>query len=82
MKRVRSACIFQTLVFAQRPDTGYSRERALRINLEELAHYRASLDAAHTRYQITEQSEQEDGSVVIKVRKQYNDAADVSEYFE
>ena len=39
------------------------------------------MDRVHTRYQITEETEREDGSVLVKVRKQYNDKADVSEYF-
>lgn len=42
MKRVKSACILQTLVFMQK----------------------------------------EDGSIIVRVRKQYNDKADVSEYFQ
>ena len=82
MKRVKAACILQTLVFAQKPEMGYSKERALKINKEEFEHYTATLERTKTRYQIVDTSEQEDGSVVVHVRKQYNDKADVSEYFE
>ena len=82
MKRVKAACILQTLVFAQKPEMGYSKDRALRINKEEIEHYKATLDRAKTRYQIMDTVEQEDGSIVVHVRKQYNDKADVSEYFE
>lgn len=82
MKRVKAACILQTLVFAQKPEMGYSRDRALRINKEEIEHYKATLERAKTRYQIMDTVEQEDGSIVVHVRKQYNDKADVSEYFE
>ena len=39
------------------------------------------MDKSYIRYQITEESEQSDGSVIVRVRKQYNDKADVSEYF-
>ena len=39
------------------------------------------MDRSRTRYQITEETEQSDGSVLVRVRKQYNDKADVSEYF-
>ena len=39
------------------------------------------MDRSRTRYQITEETEQSDGSVLARVRKQYNDKADVSEYF-
>ncbi len=82
MKRVKAACILQTLVFAQKPEMGYSKERALKINQEEIEHYKATLERAKTRYQIIDTVEQEDGSIVVHVRKQYNDKADVSEYFE
>lgn len=82
MKRVKAACILQTLVFAQKPEMGYSKDRALDINKEEIEHYKATLERAKTRYQIIDTAEQEDGSIVVHVRKQYNDKADVAEYFE
>ena len=82
MKRVKAACILQTLVYAQKPEMGYSKDRALRINKDEIEHYKATLERAKTRYQIMDTVEQEDGSIVVHVRKQYNDKADVSEYFE
>ncbi|MBQ7962009.1 MAG: hypothetical protein IJ289_05360 [Clostridia bacterium] len=81
MKRVKAACVLQTLVFSQKPEMGYSKEHALKINLEEIEHYKATLERTKTRYQITDTVEQEDGSVVVRVRKQYNSKADVSEYF-
>ena len=82
MKRVKAACIMQTLVFMQKEESGYSREKALSINLQEIEHYKATLERARTRYQIVDQTEQPDGSVVVHVIKQYNDKADVSEYFK
>lgn len=81
MKRVQSACIFQTLIFAQKEDAGYTREQMVSLNREEIARYRAAMDRAHTRYQITEETELPDGSIRLCIRKQYNDRADVSEYF-
>ena len=81
MKRVKAACIFQTLVFSQKPDLGYTRDRVLKINQEEVKHYQATMDKAKIRYQIVAVDEQEDGSLIVHVRKQYNDKADVSEYF-
>lgn len=82
MKRVKAACILQTLVFAQKPEMGYSKDRALAINKEEIERYKATLERAKTRYQIVDTVEQEDGSIVVHVRKQYNDKADVSKYFK
>lgn len=82
MKRVKAACIFQTLIFAQKPEMGYSKDRALKINQDEIEHYKKTLERAKTKYQITDMVEQEDGSIVVHVRKQYNDKTDCSEYFD
>jgi len=81
MKRVKAACIMQTLVFAQKEELGYSRDKALELNRQEIEHYKATLERARTRYQIVDQTEQDDGSIIVHVIKQYNDKADVSEYF-
>ncbi len=82
MKRVKAACIFQTLVFAQKPENGFTKERALKLNHEEIEHYKKMLERAKTRYIIVDETEQDDGSIVVHVKKQYNDKADVSEYFD
>lgn len=81
MKRVKAACILQTLVFSQKNDLGDSRERMLKLNRDEFEHYKATLERTGTRYQIIDELEQEDGSILVHVRKQYNDKADVTEYF-
>ena len=81
MKRVKAACILQTLVFSQKPDCGLTREQQFKVNHDEVSHYKAMMDRSRTRYQIAEETEQSDGSVLVRVRKQYNDKADVSEYF-
>lgn len=81
LKRVKSACIFQTLVFSQKPELGLSKESALKANRDEIEHYKATLERAKTRYQIVDTVEETDGSVLIRVRKQYNNKTDVSEYF-
>lgn len=81
MKRVKAACILQTLVFAQKPESELSKERALQINRDEIEHYKKSMERAKTRYIIVDETEQEDGSIIVQVKKQYNDKADVAEYF-
>ena len=81
MKRVKAACILQTLIFSQKDEMGYSKERAIQINREEIEHYKKSLERAKTRYIIVDEAEQKDGSIIVHVKKQYNDKADVSEYF-
>lgn len=81
MKRVKAACILQTLVFSQKEDCGLSHEAILNLNRSEVNRYRQTLERTHTRYQITGEEEQPDGSILVWVRKQYNDKADVAEYF-
>ncbi len=81
MKRVKAACILQTLVFSQKPEMGYSKESALKINQEEIERYKKNLERTRTKYQIVDTVVQSDGSVILRVRKQYNDRTDVSEYF-
>lgn len=75
MKRVKAACIFQTLFFSQKEDCGLTREQQCRANREEVARYKLTMDRCRTRYQIVEETEQSDGSVLVRVRKQYNDRA-------
>ena len=82
VKRVKAACILQTLIFMQKPEMGYPKDRALKINREEIERYKAALERTRTRFQIVDTVEQEDGSILVHVKKQYNDRADVSEYFE
>ncbi len=62
-------------------DCGLTHEQQLKVNHDEVSRYKATMDRSRTRYQITEETEQSDGSVLVRVRKQYNDKADVSEYF-
>lgn len=82
MKRVKAACILQTLVFSQKADCGLSREQQSKLNRDEVSRYKATMERTHTRHQIAGEVEQEDGSILVRVRKQYNDSADVSEYFK
>ncbi len=82
MKRVKAACILQTLVFMQKEDCGLSKNSIAETNRREFEHYKQTMEKTHTRYQIISQEEQEDGSLVVRVRKQYNDKADVNEYFQ
>lgn len=81
MKRVQSACIFQTLIFSQRDEELLSKERQIALNKEEVEKYKTHLKKKNIRFQITEEAEQPDGAILVRVRKQYNDKADVSEYF-
>ena len=52
MKRVKAACIQQTLVFVQKEDCGLSRNSILDTNRREFEHYKQNLERTHTRYRI------------------------------
>ena len=81
MKRVQAACILQTLVFQQKDDSYFSKEKKVALNKEEVEKYKASLEKNKTRFQVVEETEQPDGAILVRVRKQYNDKTDVAEYF-
>ena len=70
MKRVKSACICQTLHFMLKDDLGH--DYAVRLVQEDVGKYKASLDRKRTKYKIVSEETQPDGSVMIKIIKQYN----------
>ena len=70
MKRVKAASICQTLHFMLKDDLEH--EQAVKLVKEELANYKRKLEQNRTQYKILEESQQPDGSIVIKVIKQYN----------
>lgn len=82
MKRVKAACLFQTLVFAQKPDCELGPDAQRQCNRDDAEKYKQRLASSGIRYRIVEESEQPDGSVVLKVRKQYSATADVGEYID
>ena len=79
MKRIKEACICQTLHFMLKEDV--SHDYAVRVVQEEVGKYKASLERSGTKYKIIEESVQADGSVIIKIKKQYN-SAPVGSYLE
>lgn len=70
MKRVKAACICQTLHFMLKDDLGH--DYAVKLVKEEVEKYKASLDKNRTKYKIVGEETQSDGSVMIKIIKQYN----------
>jgi len=81
MKRVKAGCILQTLVFLQKEDCGFSKESQLRFNREEVEKYKRNLEKNKTRYKIVSVEEQEDASIILRIKKHLNDKTNVSEYF-
>lgn len=81
MKRVKAACIQQTLIFSQKEGHPFSQEYAAKLNRDEVEKYKAGLDRSKTRYKILDESTDQDGSITLKIVKQYNDTASVGDYF-
>ena len=79
MKWVKAACICQTLHFMLKEDVAH--DDAVRLVQDEVAHYKKNLERNHTRYKIVEETAQPDGSILVKVIKQYN-ASPVGNYLD
>ena len=72
MKRVQAACICQTLHFFQKDEVLKTTQE--RLANEELEKYKRSLEQSKTQFRILEENKQDDGSIVIKIIKQYNNS--------
>ena len=70
MKRVKAACITQTLHFLLKEDIGH--DYAVKLVNEEIKKYKEHLENTRTQYKILSETTQEDGSVIIEVKKAYN----------
>lgn len=70
MRRVKYACLQQTIHFTLKDDV--SHEEALAIVKREVENYKLSLDRRRTKYKIEEETTQSDGSIVIKIKKAYS----------
>ena len=70
MKRIQSACICQTLHFILKEDLAH--DIAARQVREEVAHYKRTLERNRTLYKIVDETTQPDGSIIIRIVKQYN----------
>lgn len=70
MKRIKAACICQTLHFMLKEDIEHSI--AARQVREDVEQYKRTLERNRTQYKIIEQTVQPDDSIIVKVIKQYN----------
>lgn len=79
MKRVKAACICQTLHFMLKEDVDH--DYACKLVQQEVEMYQKGLERNRTQYKIVETVPQEDGSIMLKVIKQYN-ASPVGDYLD
>lgn len=68
--REKATCITQTLHFLLKEDIG--REYAKQLVQEEVKKYKNGLDKTGAKYKSLSEETQEDGSVVIEIKKQYS----------
>lgn len=70
MKRIQSACLEQTIRFEL--SENLPREEAAAAVKKELESYKAGMDRRRIRYRVIEESTEPDGSILLKIKKQYN----------
>jgi len=70
MKRVKAACICQTIHFMLKEDAVH--DYAVKLVNEEIEKYKATLERNRVEYKIVSEETQADGSVIMKIIKQYN----------
>lgn len=70
MKRVKAACITQTLHFLLKEDI--SHDYAIKLVSEEVKKYKEQLEKNRTKYKILSEETEDDGSIIIEIKKQYN----------
>lgn len=63
MRRIMSACLLQTVRFDTLNDTKPA---------EDLEIYCKKLERKGTKYEIVEQNTETDGTIIVKIKKQYN----------
>ena len=79
MKRIKAACICQTLHFMLKEDIGH--DYAVSLVKQEAEVYKKGMDRHHTKYKILDETQQPDGSIMVKIVKQYNQSP-VGDYLD
>lgn len=79
MKRIKAACLEQSIHFQLKD--GISSELAKQQVRQEYESYKMQMDRHGTRYKIVEETEQTDGSLIIKIKRQ-NNTQPVGDYLD
>ena len=79
MKRIKAACLEQTIHFQLKE--GAEPEAAREQVRQEYAFYKAQMDRRRTPYKILAEQEQPDGSLIIQIKRQ-NNAQPVGSYLD
>ncbi|MDR3281270.1 MAG: hypothetical protein LBT23_12270 [Synergistaceae bacterium] len=79
MKRVQAACLKQTIHFQLKDNIAHAL--AVRMVKDEFASYKKLLEANKTKFKIVDEKTQNDGSIVIEVKKQHG-SYELGDYFD
>ena len=79
MKRIKAACLEQTIHFQLKD--GIPSELAKQQVRQEYESYKMQMDRHGVRYKIVEETEQPDGSLIIKIKRQ-NNTQPVGDYLD
>ena len=60
---------------------GFGHDYAVTMVQKEVEQYKKGLEHNHTKYKIVDETEQPDGSIIVKVIKQYN-SSPVGDYLD
>jgi hypothetical protein len=77
MKRIQSACLSQTIHFKLKEDAPH--DAAVNAVKSEWKAFKDHLDQSRTAYKIIDEQTQDDGSVIVKIKRQLN-KYDVGDY--
>ena len=78
-KRIKAACITQTLHFLLKEDVGH--DYAVKLVKEEVQKYKDKLEKNQVQYKILSEITQEDDSIILEIKKQYN-TSPVGDYLD
>ena len=70
MKRIKAACLEQTIHFQLRDNLCH--DAAVKAVREEYEQYKKGMERNGTRYVIEKEETLDDGSILIEIKKQYN----------
>lgn len=70
MKRIKYACLEQTIHFQLKEDIG--REQAAELVKQEVGDYMRTLDKRNVKYNVRGETALPDGSIMLSIAKQYN----------
>lgn len=79
MKRIQAACLLQTVRFQSKDEvpSALSRQQIR----QEYETYQAAMTRNGTKFKILEETVQDDGTIIVKLKKQ-NNTQPIGDYFD